>query len=330
MKNSHITIFVEMSDEDKLIEQKLIQEKKEVSKKIDLAITQHESIKELQDLEMKLHCSIRDLKGGVYADQGQRMPRDSQELAQSLLLKANKVAHLEINYIKSLIAKCRNEMSLIKDRIENIIAVSIENELDKKFDDFNFAINFWGSVKADVFEKPERCEPSFGGSNLPMIANNLIGYYIKKIWALQFRIGDYNVNKKDRTQVQELITSCERVIRSKDDNLIFDEIFLMGQRAGNLNNAEINIKSSIAKAKSIEGGAIKSKWADELAQQVYLHFWVFGKVPTTKEVEREFPNLVNDKVTKTISYQLTEQRKYYSRIDNRVPPVESKGRNKKI
>ena len=70
MKNSHITIFVEMSDEDKHIEQKLIQEKKEVSKKIDLAIKQHESIKELQDLEMKLHCSIRDLKGGVYADQG--------------------------------------------------------------------------------------------------------------------------------------------------------------------------------------------------------------------------------------------------------------------
>ncbi|MFT6836082.1 MAG: hypothetical protein ACJA0H_002126 [Francisellaceae bacterium] len=40
--------------------------------------------------------------------------------------------------------------------------------------------------------------------------------------------------------------------------------------------------------------------------------------------------VVNDRKTKTISYQLTEQRKYYSRIDNRVPPVESKGRNKKI
>jgi|GEM_PF-5680972 hypothetical protein len=346
MKNSHITIFVEMSDEDKHIEQKLIQEKKEVSKKIDLAIKQHESIKELQDLEMKLHCSIRDLKGGVYADQGQRLPRDSQELAQSLLLKANKVAHLEINYINSLLAKYRNEMTLIKDRIENIIAVSIENELDKKFDDFNLAINFWDSVKADVFEKPERCEPSFGGSNLPMIANNLIGYYIKKIWALQFSIGDFNENKKNRTQVQELITSCERVIRSTDDNLIFDEIFLMGQRAGNLNNIETNINTIIAKDRSQREAFSKSDWAHELAKILYLEHWIHNDYPSTYTVMAELEsgkyrhlkadNKKLDKYgeklpkvhEKTMERVMREQRLLYSKIDPRIT-LPQKGRPKK-
>jgi hypothetical protein len=92
MNDNYITLFVKMSDEDALLEQKLEQQKLDVSNKIHIAIKHQEPLKELQDLEMKLHCSIRDLKGGVYANKGQRMPINSTELAQSLLAKAKRVA----------------------------------------------------------------------------------------------------------------------------------------------------------------------------------------------------------------------------------------------
>lgn len=330
MKNSHITIFVEMSDEEKLIEQKLIQEKKEVSKKIDLAIKQHEPIKELQDLEMKLHWSIRDLKGGVYADQGQRMPRDSQELAKGILNKAEKVASLELDFINERLNNFRKELYSIKSRIEEIISFSIEHKLDEKFDDFSFVIKCWMHEKSDVFDNPERCAPAFGINNSHMIAKNIIGYYIKKLRAIQSMIGELNLQIKNGTQAHSLISICEIVMSSADDNLIFDQIFLMGQYAGNLSNIKLNIDARMAKEFAQKNASSKSDWSHELAQIVYLNYWVYGKAPTANEVEREFPNLVLERSTKTISNQLTKQRKYYSNIDNRVPAVNSKGRNKKV
>ncbi|MBA6336001.1 hypothetical protein H4J57_02155 [Colwellia sp. BRX8-7] len=330
MNDNYITLFVKMSDEDALLEQKLEQQKLDVSNKIHIAIKHQEPLKELQDLEMKLHCSIRDLKGGVYANKGQRMPINSTELAQSLLEKAKRVAKLEINFINDQLDELRKKMRLIKDRIESIVSFSIEHELNKKFDDFEFIIKCWEFEKSDIFDKPERCERAFAINSIPMIANNLIGYYIKKLRLIQFRIGELNLYKDNGTQVDALISDCGIVMSCDDDNLVFNEIFLMGQRAGNLNNIESNINALIATGRSQREASSKSDWANELAQQVYLNFWIYGKAPTTNEVERKFPSLINDRKTKTVGDQLTKQRKYYSNIDNRVPIVKSKGRNKKI
>jgi len=330
MFNNHITIFVEMSDEDKLLEQNFILQRRDVNNKINIAIQQNAPYVDLTDLEHKLHCSIRDLKGGVYADKGQRMPRNSQELAQEILKKAQKVASLELDFINERLNNLRNELHSIKSRIEDIISFSIEHELDKKFDDFSFVIKCWGHEKSDVFDNPERCAPAFGLNNPPMIANNLIGYYIKKLRAIQSMIGELNLQIKNGTQVHSLISICEIVMSCTDDNLIFDQIFLMGQYAGNLNNIKLNIDAQMAKECAQKNASSKSDWTHELAQVVYLNYWVYGKAPTANEVEREFPNLVLNRSTTTISNQLTKQRKYYSNIDNRVLPVNSKGRNKKV
>ncbi len=330
MNNNHITIFVEMSDEDKALEQKLEQQQQDVSNKIDSAIKNQAPVKDLQDLKMKLHCSIRDLKGGVYADKGQRIPRNSRELAQSILLKSEKVAALEVNYINGQLEKLRGEMQSIKCHIESIISFAIENELDKKFDDFKFVIKNWEFEKADIFNKPERCEPAIGINNLPMIANNLIGYYIKKLRSIQFRIGELNSHKDNGTQVDSLISACRIVMSCDDDNFIFNEIFLMGQRVGNLNNIRQNIQALIDKERSREAGFSQSKWVEGLSRQVYLDYWIYGKAPTINEIQSKYRDLVGSRSTKTISTQMTKQRKLYSNIDNRVPPVISKGRNKKV
>ena len=104
----------------------------------------------------------------------------------------------------------------------------------------------------------------------------------------------------------------------------------MGQYVGNLNNIESNLNGLIAKQRSERSASSKSDWANELAEKVYLKFWIYGNLPTTNIVEREFPQLLNGRTTKTIGDQLTNQRKYYSNIDNRVPPVTNRGRNKKV
>jgi hypothetical protein len=340
MNDNYITLFVKMSDEDALLEQKLEQQKLDVSNKIHIAIKHQEPLKELQDLEMKLHCSIRDLKGGVYANKGQRMPINSTELAQSLLEKAKRVAKLEINYINDQLDELRKEMRLIKDRIEGIVSFSIEHELNKKFDDFEFIIKCWEFEKSDIFDKPERCERAFAINSIPMIANNLIGYYIKKLRFIQFKIGELNLNKYNGTQVDALISDCKIVMSCDDDNLVFNEIFLMGQRAGNLNNIESNINTLIAKGRSKIGAASKSDWLHELVKSLYLQYWIHNYYPTTDEIvdkieTGEYQHLKEPNKKKgeyKISHErmkkvISEQRLYYSRIDPRIT-LPKKGRPK--
>ncbi|MBL4763967.1 MAG: hypothetical protein JKX67_01595 [Colwellia sp.] len=330
MSNQHIDLFVELSDEDKLLEQELEKQKNEASSKVTIAIKQHQPHKEFMDLKWQLHCSIRDLKGGVYADKGLRMPKNSTELADALQIKAKKVAYIEEQYLNGQLDLYRSEMKLIDARIENIITYCLQNGLDKKFNDFAFIIKCWPNNKRDIFKEPERCQPQVGNNSVPMLAKNIIGYYIQKLRYIQFVVGELNWKKTKETQVSSLISICEIVKSSTDDNIIFDQLFLMGQRSANLNNIESNINTLIAKDRSQREASSKSDWAYEMAQQVYLDYWIYGKAPTANEVGKNFPNLVHNRSTRTISNHLTNQRKLYSNIDNRVLPVKSKGRNKKV
>jgi hypothetical protein len=330
MNNDHITIFVELSEQEKLLEQGLEQQRQECTGKLDTAIKHGVPIKEFIDLEEKLRCSIRDLKGGVYAPSGFKMPKNSTELAQGILLKAQNVAYLEEEYIDRQLGDYRDEMQSIKTRIESIISFCIEHQLDQTLDDFMRIIKRWKDEKTAIFEKPERCEPAYGVKDIPMLEKNLIGYYIKKLIHIKFLIGELNYNKINRTQFGALISICDIVKGSSDDNRIFDQLFLMGQYASNLNSIESNLNGLIAKQRSERSASSKSDWANELAEKVYLKFWIYGNLPTTNIVEREFPQLLNGRTTKTIGDQLTNQRKYYSNIDNRVPPVTNRGRNKKV
>ena len=258
------------------------------------------------------------------------MPKNSTELAQGILLKAQKVAYLEEEYIDRQLGDYRDKMQSIKTRIESIISFCIEHQLDQKLDDFMRIIKCWKDEKTAIFEKPERCEPAYGVKDIPMLEKNLIGYYIKKLIHIKFLIGELNYNKINRTQFGALISICDIVKGSSDDNRIFNQLFLMGQYVGNLNNIESNLNGLIAKQRSERSASSKSDWANELAEKVYLKFWIYGNLPTTNIVEREFPQLLNGRTTKTIGDQLTNQRKYYSNIDNRVPPVTNRGRNKKV
>jgi hypothetical protein len=90
------------------------------------------------------------------------------------------------------------------------------------------------------------------------------------------------------------------------------------------------LNSLIVKQRSERSASSKSDWANELAEKVYLKFWIYGNLPTTKIVVREFPQLVGNRKTRVISDQLTKQRKYYSEIDKRAIPVTTRGRNNKV
>jgi hypothetical protein len=330
MNNNHITIFVELSEQEKLLEQEWEKQIQECMGKVDAAIEQGVPFKEFLDLDFELRNLIRDLKGGVYAPSGLKKPKNSTELAQGILLKAQKLAYLEEEYVDGQLDDCRDQMQSIKTRVESIILFCIKHQLDQKFDDFKRIIKIWEYEKKDMFEKPERCEPAYGVNHIPMLEKNLIGYYIKKLRHIQLSIGELNTNKTKRTQVGALISICDIVKVSDDDNRIFDQLFLMGQYAGNLNSLKSNLDDKIAKQRSERSASSKSDWANELAEKVYLKFWIYGNLPTTNIVEREFPQLLNGRTTKTIGDQLTNQRKYYSNIDNRVPPVTNRGRNKKV
>lgn len=333
MNSNHITIFVPMSDEEKLLEKKLERKRQDISNKINLARQNqvpYGDYSELVALNDELYCSIRDLKGGVYADMGQRLPQNPQELAQAILTKAEKVAKLEVDFIDERLEFFRKELSLMKDRIEKITLLARENKLDVKFGDFNRVISYWYSYKEHMAESPERSEPSFGVANSPLVANNLIGYCIKQLWLIEANIGDLNLHKQNGTQADALISECKIVMAAQGANTVFKNIFLMGQYAGNLNNINQSIEALINRERSKRAAASKSDWANILSQHVYLNYWVNGKVPTANEVEKEFTNLVLGRSTKTISDQLTKQRKLYSNIDKRVPSVNSKGRNKKV
>lgn len=331
MNNNHITIFVGLSDEDKLLEQELEKQRIEVNNKIDAAIKHQKPYKELRDLESKLYCSIRDLKGGVFSDRGQRMPKNSTELAQAILLKAQKVAYLEENYINDQLNDLRNKMQLMKTRIETIILFSIEHKLDEKFEDFEHIIKLWVFEKSDIFDKPERCEPAFGNHSLCMLQKNLIGYCIKKLRYFQFLLGEGNHKKTNSTQVSALISICKIVISSEDDNQIFDQLFLMGQYAANLNSIELGIKTQIDKDISMRTSSSKSDWTHELAQRLYLQYWIHNKYHSTEEILEKIntgeykdlkkPNKVKDK--DKVSYErlekvIREKRKFYSKIDPRI------------
>jgi len=331
MNNNFITLFVDMSDEDKSIEIKLIKEKKKLNKKIDTAIEKREPLGELQREVSKKQQEIRDLKG--VANTGERLPRNSTELANGVLLKAKKLAHLEIDFINTKLCAHRNDINKIKERIDRLISQSIERNLDKEFVDFSRAIEFWQSM--NMFDNPEPNQPFLGLSGAPKVADNLIGYYIQKLINLQNRIGELNLTKRKSTQFESLISTCKAVLSVEDDNLVFEELFLMGQRAANLNNARINIEAMIAKESQKSAALSKADWSHELAQQLYLDYWVYGKTPTSFEVAIEYKNLIlqssGKKVSiKTISDQLTKQRKNYSKLDSRVSPVKQRGIKKKI
>jgi len=341
MNNNHISLFVELSDKDKLLEQKLEKQIIEVRIRIDVAIEQQKPYKRLRDLEEKIYCSIKDLKGGVFAGRGQKMPKNSTELAKGILVKAQKVAYLELEYIDSQLDVFRNELHSIKARIESIILFSVKNKLDEKFDDFRRIIKIWENEKDAIFNNPERCEPAFGIDFIYILENNLIGYYIQKLTYLRFDIGALNYSKTNRTQVTALISICEIVIVSEDDNKIYDLLFMMGQRAGNLNSIELGIKAKIAKDISTRSSASKSDWTHELAQCLYLNHWLHNEYPSTssliheletgkyrhlKEKKDETKAKVNEK---TMERVIREQRKMYSMIDPRIT-LPQKGRPKNL
>lgn len=346
MSNQHITLFVELSDEDKLLEQELEKQRHETSIKINIAIKQQNPYKELMDLESELYCSIRDLKGGVYADKGLRMPKNSTELAEALLIKANKVAHIEEEYINGRLDLYRNEMQLISVRIESIITYSLQNGLDKKFNDFAFIIKYWIHEKRYIFKEPEDCRPQVSYRHIPMIEKNIIGYYIQKLMYIKSLIGELNYKKTKETQASSLISICEIVKSSMDDNRIFDQLFLMGQRSANLNNIESNINDLIAKDRSQRYSSSKSDWAHELAQSLYLEHWIHNDYPSTFTVVAELDsgkyrhlkadNIKLDKYgeklpkvhEKTMERVIREQRLLYSEIDPRIT-LPQKGRPKK-
>jgi hypothetical protein len=347
MNNNHITIFVELSEQEKLLEQGLEQRRQECMGKVDTAIEHGDPIKEFNDLDEELRCSIRDLKGGVYAPSGLKTPKNSTELAQGVLLKAQKVAHLEDTFIDGQLGDCRDKMQSIKTRIESIILFCIEHHLDQKFDDFKWIIKRWEHEKTDIFEKPERCEPAYGVNHIPMLEKNLIGYYINKLRHIQFLIGELNYNKINRTQVGALISICDIVKVSDDDNRIFDQLFLMGQYVGNLNNIESNLNGLIAKQRSERSATSKADWGHELGQSLYLEHWINNDYPATlvvladldsgkyrhlkednKNLEREGKKRakVHDK---TMEKVIREQRLLYSKIDPRITlPQQGRPKNK--
>ena len=326
----HLNIAVKFSKEDLKIESKLNDRINELSNAIDEAIKNRSSIYEFQKQRSDLIEELRTLKGHIMFDDGYRKPKNSTELAEQLMLKAKQVSHLEIEHLNSILNNMRNEILSTKNRIEGIIEFCIEHKLNEKFEDFENAIKCWEYEKADIFDKPERCEPSFGTKNIPMLTPNIIGYYTQSIRKIQFMIGDVNVRISHETQVDALISACKAVMSCEDDNVIFGDIFLMGQYAGNLNSIKLNIDASIADERSRISAASKSNWVHELVQQVYLDFWIYGQLPTADEVIKKYPQLVGERTTRTVSDQLTKQRKIYSLIDKKVPPVNAKGRNKKV
>jgi len=205
--------------------------------------------------------------------------------------------------------------------------------LGERFDDFRRSIEFWKDTKKSILNSYEDyCdEGSFGIRSSEFLCSyeNVIDYYIKKLKKIQILIGEKNHTKNSGTQTDSIIDACETVLSCEDDNFIFQEIFLMGQYTGNLNNLELNINRANDKKRSKFSAEKKSDWADELGQQVYLDHWIYGNVPTVNEVQKQYSNLVEKPTTRTITTQLANQRKKYSIIDNRVPQV-TPGRNKKL
>lgn len=335
MNNNHISLHVEMSDEDKLLEQVLINEMIELGNKIDIAIAQGKPLCDLTNKKSEIRQRIIELKGT--ADIGQRLPKNSTELAQALIIKLDKVKKLEGEYLNNFILDLRSKQENNKDRILQIIEYCKREKLDKRFQDIGYTIDFWNESRILVFDKKgEELGSAWAYQNgvKPLIAMgyNLLTHLIIEIMQLESKIDEIEHRKKFDNQVTHL-ESCARIVASaQNDNDVFQEIFLMGQYTSNLNSIELNINTLNDKKRSRQGGISKAAWADELAQVVYLDFWIKGEVPTVNEVQgnKTFSHLVQNRSTKTISDQLTKQRKSYSKIDKRVPPVKSKGRNKKI
>lgn len=333
MNNNHISLFVEMSDEDKLLEQALIKERREVGNKINIAITQHEPYRELMSKESEIYQRIKELKGT--ANTGQRQPINSTELAQALIVKLDKFKELENEYLNSLILDIRNKQQNNKDVISEVIARCQRAGLDKLFPDIGYSIKFWTGATTFVFDKKgEDLGKAWAYYNgmMPLIAKgyNLLTHLIFEIIRLESKVDEIEHQKKFTSQIAHLESCAQIVASATNDNDVFIEIFLMGQYASNLNNSKLQINKDIKKRAETIRKALSSVWSSKLAHNLYIDYWIHGHNPTASEACKKYSLIVEGKSLKTVTNQMTGQRKIYASYDKRVKKVTTRGRNKKV
>jgi len=124
MSNNLITMFVALSEEELLMERELIIEEQKVDDEISIAESQNRPTNDLFKKKYEIYFKLRDLRG--VGNKGERLPKNSSELARSILDKIEARRVLEVGFINTQLESHQNEIKLIEERIEKIISVVIE------------------------------------------------------------------------------------------------------------------------------------------------------------------------------------------------------------
>lgn len=320
----YLNMLVSLSKSELEAEKKIELMLEEVNEKLDLAIGEHPDIYTglLSQYESLIN-ELEKLQGGVRVTSGKKLPNNSNDLARALIIKADELDKREELFFEEIITETRQRTNEIKSQIEGLVAEAEKRELNKKFSDFNYVIEFWKVAKVDVFTKQgEELVSAWDHlCNQKMdikTCNNYISYLITKLRKLEDDLLNLELKKTNLNQLERLKSTCERVLISTDDNEVYRELFLMGQFTSDLNHMELQINEYNAKYKAKQNGSRPAKWAGVLAQQLYIDYWVHGEKLGPKYIMKEYLDFTDQKSAKTVGEQMRKFRDAFSKFDYRV------------
>lgn len=331
-----LSTYIELSSDELQIEKELYEK---------LASIENENIKKVNSVSLtflterqEIYRALIDLKVYLNAPLGMRGCRNSTELANALLSKSKNIENLEHENCSQFIEYDRKTQDKNKCLIEGLIIKAQKKGLDKKFPDIAYVIKFWECIRFKVLKlKGREFEAAWIESleDFPELRshNNYFLNLINQLYDLEMHIIQIDNSRTVENKLRHMKEHCSKVLSSDDDNDVFSEIFVMGQLSVVLERLPRDIKQIKKEFESCieqkERNESRTQWIYELSLDLYLDYWIHGECPDVYTVMKKYPSLVNDKQARTVSNKITEQRKFFSKVDKRVVQVE-KGRNYKV